>query len=301
MKKQSKGLDEAFKDAIKTYFEEFAIVKPEFAIHRLPRKIDVLIIEAEKPIKDHVIIFTYFQKYNILDFKSEDDTFVMEDIYKIGYYSNALLLREKKIDYFKNLTYTLVCTDRPNLIFKIAKPEIEKKGLYVVKGLCIIDVRVLVISEIEDDLEKEIKYLKIFAGKKERKDFIKWVLENESEDYILTQVILLYGDEVMKVAKEKGIKLRGLEKRAEEMAEVFGLKSKFFDEGSKFGYEQGAKTGYEQGTKIGLSKGQSRGQRKIELKTAINMIQFGMEKETILKVISISEKKLDWLIKRLNK
>ncbi|MCB1191408.1 MAG: hypothetical protein KDK90_13275 [Leptospiraceae bacterium] len=186
-------------------------------------------------------------------------------------------------------------------IFKIAKPEIEKKGLYVVKGLCIIDVRVLVISEIEDDLEKEIKYLKIFAGKKERKDFIKWVLENESEDYILTQVILLYGDEVMKVAKEKGIKLRGLEKRAEEMAEVFGLKSKFFDEGSKFGYEQGAKTGYEQGTKIGLSKGQSRGQRKIELKTAINMIQFGMEKETILKVISISEKKLDWLIKRLNK
>ncbi|MCB1191666.1 MAG: hypothetical protein KDK90_14580 [Leptospiraceae bacterium] len=84
MKKKNKTYDEIFKYRIKQFFEKFAIVKTEYEILRLPRKADILVIEAEESIQDHVLLFTYFKKYNIIEFKSEEDRFRTRDLYKIA-------------------------------------------------------------------------------------------------------------------------------------------------------------------------------------------------------------------------
>lgn len=229
-KKQSTGFDEAFKDIIKTYFEKFAIVETDFEIHRLPRKIDILIIEANKPIKNHVVVFTYFKQFNVLDFKSEPDKFTQEDLHKIGYYIYGLLLREKKRINSENLTYTLVCSDKPNILFQNYKPiDTDKKGLYIIKEISIINVYILVINELEEGLEKELKFLKVFYGHEFRDRFIDEFLDKEENDdeIILLWLLLLYKERTMVIAKEKGIKFSGLEDKVEELAKVFGLKNKF--------------------------------------------------------------------------
>ena len=301
MKKKRTGYDEVFKDTIRYYFEGFAIVKPEYEIHRLPRKIDILIIEAEHSIKDYVVLFTYFKKYNIIEFKSEADNFELEDLYKTGYYIYALLTREYKEIYHKNLTYTLVCTEKPNLLFEELKPKKLKKGLYVLKELSIIEIKIVVIDELEEKLEKEVKYLKMFSGKEKRRAFLEWLIEKESEEYMLMQTMILYGEEMMKIAKEKGYYLSGTEERVEELTEIFGVKERLIkigiEKGTQIGIEKGTQIGIEKGTQIGFRKSQ-RLVKKEKLKTTIRLKKSGMTIEFISNVMEIKQ---DWLERFFNK
>ena len=81
------GFDESFKILAKHFFSEFSKVITDFEITKLPKKTDVLIIETEKPIKKYVRIFAYFKKFNIIEFKSVQDPFRMdEDLPKILIY-----------------------------------------------------------------------------------------------------------------------------------------------------------------------------------------------------------------------
>lgn len=64
------GYDEIFKIMIKHYFERFAKVITDYEIINLPKKADLLIIEVDKPITKHVKIFTYFKRFNIIEFNS---------------------------------------------------------------------------------------------------------------------------------------------------------------------------------------------------------------------------------------
>ena len=66
---QNFGYDEAFKELMRYYFEPFAQVITDYEILNLPKRLDVLIIEADTSIKKHVKIFKYFKRYNIIEFK----------------------------------------------------------------------------------------------------------------------------------------------------------------------------------------------------------------------------------------
>ncbi|MCB1193497.1 MAG: hypothetical protein KDK90_23860 [Leptospiraceae bacterium] len=279
--KKSSGFDEAFKDVIKTYFEKFAIVETEFEIHRLPRKIDILIIEADKPIKEQVVVFTYFTQFNVLDFKSEPDKFTQEDLHKMGYYIYGLLIREKKRINPENLTYTLVCSEKPEILFRNFKPkETNKKGLYTIEGISIIKVYVLVIDELERGLEKELKFLKVFCGKENQDVFINEILDEEHDEIILLWLFVLYKEKMMVIAKKKGIKTSGLEEKVEELAIYFKLNTKF--------------------TQTGRRIGTKRGEHKNALRNAIELKKAGMNIEFISGIVKLSHEWLEKFFKKIH-
>ena len=63
------GFDEIFKNMMADYFKPFAKVITNYEILALPKTTDLLIIEADMPISENVKLFTYFKKFNIIEFK----------------------------------------------------------------------------------------------------------------------------------------------------------------------------------------------------------------------------------------
>ena len=93
--------------------------------------------------------------------------------------------------------------------------------MYIIEEISIIKVYVLVIDELEEGLEKELKFLKIFIGEKFRDGFINNLFDKEEdEEEILLWLLLLYEDKTMVIAKEKGIKFSGLEEKVEKLAKA---------------------------------------------------------------------------------
>lgn len=81
------GFDEFFKTSMKVYFSPYATVITNYEIIKLLQKVDLHIIEAEEPIEEHLELMKYFKRFNILEFKSETEKFVLnKDLYKIGIY-----------------------------------------------------------------------------------------------------------------------------------------------------------------------------------------------------------------------
>ncbi len=103
---------------MKQYFSKFAEVRTDFEILSLPKKVDLLIIETDKPIIDYVSVFTYFKKVNIIEFKSELDRFrFIPDVFDIGLYINGIM-KEYNNSNFKDTTFTLVSSYKPNKFLK---------------------------------------------------------------------------------------------------------------------------------------------------------------------------------------
>ena len=130
MKKKFYRYDEAFKELMKDYFEPFARVITDYELLDMPKRVDILIIEIDKPIIDYVKIFTYFKRFNIIEFKSESDRFVIKkDLYNLGIYINGVLLKENNADCL-NTSFSLVTTFKPVKLLKTFKAKELYKGLY---------------------------------------------------------------------------------------------------------------------------------------------------------------------------
>ena len=123
---KSFGYDECFKILAKHFFEKFSKVITDYEIIKLPKKTDLLVIETDSPIHEHVKIFDYFKKFNIIEFKSPGDTFrPAEDLPKIFIYLGGILLNEKAATP-QNTTFTLVSSHKPVKLLKCIKALYKK-------------------------------------------------------------------------------------------------------------------------------------------------------------------------------
>jgi hypothetical protein len=171
MRKKYYEYDEAFKELMKEYFEPFARVITDYELLTIPKRVDLLIIELEKPIINYVKIFSYFKRYNIIEFKSEKDRFIFwKDLYNIGIYLNGVLLKEKVKNY-DNSTFSLVTTLKPKKLLDTFKAKELRKGIYTINNISIIPINIVVIEELEINYEKETEILKEFTSLKDRRDF----------------------------------------------------------------------------------------------------------------------------------
>jgi predicted Fe-Mo cluster-binding NifX family protein len=213
-------LNEVFKKKFKKFFERFAIVKTEFEILGLPRKFDTLIIETDTPFQDRLDIFSYFRKYNIVDFKSEGDELTVEGLNKVCYYFYAFLLREDAK--YEDTTVTIVSTFSPFIISDEYEHEQVKKGIFAVKGLTKVDLYVVVVDELGEKDKEEYQLLRTFVSKNHRHsmivDVFKYGTAEEQED-----LLLLYEQEVFQVMEEEKIIMDVLEKRAYDIAKRLGV------------------------------------------------------------------------------
>lgn len=246
-KKQEKpvtgiGFDESFKILAKHFFSEFSKVITDFEITKLPKKTDVLIIETQRPIKEYVSIFTYFKKFNIIEFKSVQDPFRLgEDLPKILIYIGGLLLNEKAA-HFNNTTFTILNSRKPEKLFKTYKKYIQKarNGVYLIESIVQVPVYIVLANEVEGILDKELALIKEFSTGDERIRFIEAVLHEVLKgNYSLAEYLhfafSLYKGDVRSIIEKEGVSMTIVEKNIEAWNEELGLKDKYRKEGIKEG------------------------------------------------------------------
>ena len=266
MSKESYGLDEIFKILMKHYFEKFCKVITDFEIIKLPKKADLLIIETDKPITEHVKIFTYFKKVNIIEFKSVNDPFrFKEDLPKIWIYSGGVVSNEKESN-IENTTFTLVSSRKPEKLLKYYEKDIQKvqNGVYLIQRMIPIPVYVVVINELDFNLEKEVAILKEFSTGVEREKYLKEIihrvssgtnkivqkdLNNELKE-LLHFAFSLYKNEIKKIMTEERISMTTVQKNIESWAEELGLKDRYILDGILNGKREDAEKMLEKGCDI---------------------------------------------------
>jgi len=241
-KKKEYGYDEVFKELAKHFFGRFAKVITDYEIIKLPKKTDVLVIEADRPIREHVKVFDYFRQFNIIEFKSEANTFRLNlDLPKILIYIGGILLNEKAANFY-NTTFTLVTSRKPDRLFEAFKNTIQKikNGVYLIQGIVAAPVYVVIVNEVEGELDQELALLKEFATGQERSEYIKTIMKQvlsgnrELQEY-LRFAVSLYKAELKKIARQEAINMTVMEKNIREWYEELGLK----DEYEKKGKEEG--------------------------------------------------------------
>jgi hypothetical protein len=333
MKKKTirRPLNEVFKKKFKKFFERFAVVKTEFEIVGLPRKFDILIIETDTPFRDRLEIFSYFKKYNIVDFKSEGDELTVDGLNKVCYYFYAFLLREYAAKY-ANTTVTIVSTFRPFIISDEYEHEQVKKGIFTVKGLTKVDLYVVVVDELGEKDKEEYQLLRTFVSKNHRRSMIADVFKHgtveEQED-----LILLYGQEVFQTMEEENIIMDVLERRAYDVAKQLGIvqkvtqkvtqrvtkkvkrkvlkesreeflklleaeKQKAEAEKQKAEAEKQKAEAEKQKAEVEKQKADRKAKRearKVKLKTAIAMKKKGLNLDTISEIVELDKKFLEKL------
>jgi hypothetical protein len=306
MKKKTarRPFNEVFKNKIKRFFEKFATVKTEVEILGLPRKMDLLVVESDTPIKEHVSLFQYFKKFNIIEFKSEVDELNLSGYLKMGYYLHAFLLRENGA-LPENTTLTLVSTLKPKIpVERISWLEV-RKGLYWVKGIGILDLYVVVIDELSKNNLEEYHWLKIFVSRTKRKELIIQVFA-EDIDEEKEELLLLYREEVVEILKELGEDMNALKREAYKIAREFGIEKEIREEYKELIQLEKYKTEKaeveKQKAEVEKQKAQKEAERKThkeKLRTAIAMKEQSLDIALIEKITKLDKVFLDRLFRRI--
>ncbi|MBM2814857.1 MAG: hypothetical protein HW421_1619 [Ignavibacteria bacterium] len=252
-KKITISYDESFKILMAGYFGKFAKVITDYEIIDLPKRVDVLVIEMNKPIAPYVELLTYFKRFNIVEFKSEKDRFnIYDDLYKLGIYICGLLLKEPEAN-VKNTTFTLVSSLRPGKLLKQYKAEHIRQGLYIIEDISLIPVYVVIPEELELRYDKEISVLKEFTSKKDRSEFIKGLLTGgetiEEYENLMRITSILYSIQLIKIIKQEGF-MNTIERNFRKAIKELGFDQEFI----KIGLEQGMQQGMQQGINEGIEK-----------------------------------------------
>lgn len=132
------------------------IFENEHQLGTKPMEIDVLVIKKEDGKMIHKNIGRIFRKHNIIEYKSSDDYFSIDDFYKVYGYACFYKTDARAVNMIQiqDLTISLVCSKYPRKLMSHLKFErkysIQKieSGIYYVNG-DVIPVQLIVISELD--------------------------------------------------------------------------------------------------------------------------------------------------------
>lgn len=127
----------------------------EYNLSKKPLQIDLLVIEKLKDMQIENEIGKLFRKYNIIEYKSPEDSLSIDDLVKtLGYaylYKgtgekiNAILLEELTVSLFRDTKPQKLLKELTQYGFVIKKYE---DGIYYVEGM-LIPVQIIVIRELK--------------------------------------------------------------------------------------------------------------------------------------------------------
>ena len=129
------NLDTFFKVQCSEFFRALgAKVETEIELFKQPKRLDVLVIKQHQQFSEKLYILDYFQKYNLISYKSFHDHFSIDDIRDAVIYFQSYLNLEKDA-HEKNSTITLIVSRRPLKFLKEVKSNVTEtlRGRYMVQ------------------------------------------------------------------------------------------------------------------------------------------------------------------------
>ena len=175
----------AFFAGIQIELEEDAdnlVFENEHQLGTKPMEIDVLIIkkETDRPVKKN--IGRIFKKYNIIEYKSPDDSLSVDDFYKVYGYTCFYKADARYVNsiHADELTISFVAEKYPRKMiehlkkFKKYRVEEEEKGIYYVYG-DLIPIQILITRKLSAE---ENLWLKSLTNKLNETDTAEKLIEN---------------------------------------------------------------------------------------------------------------------------
>ena len=234
------------------------IFENEHQLGTKPKQIDILVIKKNENIPIRKNIGKIFRKYNIIEYKSPDDSLRINDFYKVMGYTYFYKADTRKQNSIKleEITVTFVSKRYPRNMLKHLKRKgnvIEKKedGILYIKGE-VIPIQVIITSQLS---EKNNFWLKSLTND---------LKDNVMADKIIKKYIQHKDDNYYRSVMD--IIVRANRKLFEEgnnmcdaMMEI--LKDRI-DEMNQKSKEDGIRIGEERGERRGERRGEKRGKRQ---------------------------------------
>ena len=187
----------------------------EHVLSKEPVKMDLLII---KKVKDLIIenpIGEIFRQYNVIEYKSPEDSITIDDFYKtIGYAClykgygetvNAIDAAELTISLFRHVYPGKLFDDLKNVGAMI---EVKYPGVYYISGIINIPVQIIAVSELDDESFSALRVLTRNAKEKDVKRFISEstyidsVVDKQDVDAVLQVSVSANTDLYEKIRRE---------------------------------------------------------------------------------------------------
>lgn len=144
----------AFYAGIRIEFREEAeklVFENEHQLGTKPKEIDVLIIKKNASDRIRKNIGRIFRKHNILEYKSPDDYFSVDDFYKTYGYACFYKSDVSEVDKIKaeDITISFVCRNYPRKVMRHLRLEKQESGIYYICG-DVFGMQFIVTSELEE-------------------------------------------------------------------------------------------------------------------------------------------------------
>ena len=157
----------AFVAAMELELADFGLYfDSEHNLSKKPLQIDLLVIKKDEPVNITNEIGRIFKKYNIMEYKSPDDSLNIDTFFKVQAYAALYKVDGSTVDEKKeyDITISLVRERKPLGLFKSLKErnrkiEMPYKGIYYIKSGTLFDMQVIVTSELSGDEHAWIKSL----------------------------------------------------------------------------------------------------------------------------------------------
>ena len=131
----------------------------EHQLNHEPIRIDLLVIKKNKDIQIANELGAAFRGYNIMEYKSEEDSLSIDTVFKANAYAMLYKAYADEVDGIKidDITVTLTRLGYPRNAMKALAEQgyaIEEKnqGIYMVTGRAILPTQIIIISRLKEEL-----------------------------------------------------------------------------------------------------------------------------------------------------
>ena len=170
------------------------VYEKEYNLNTKPLEIDLLVIKKDKDVRTANEIGWIFRGYNILEYKSPDDSPDIDAFYKAGLYkAYGGASDERKAD---DITVSLIREARPDGLFEYFKRHNIRtvnpyRGIYYVQDAVLFPTQIIVAGEMD---RKSHTWLKALSSKMKKQDMkellekieaIKLTFDRELADSVL--------------------------------------------------------------------------------------------------------------------
>ena len=173
---------------------------------------DFIVVNEDKSVDLGLKIFSLFDKHNVAEFKSPDDTLNMFTLWKgigyVGFYLNHVKEKGKDID-ISEVTLSFFRESKPDTLFKELGDHIvdgPAKGIYYIKNWLVdIPIQIIVTRELEGD---EYAGFRAISKKPKEEDVVAFIKEHGKESKVAS-FVKAYADGVSKVDSDLMEELKG--------------------------------------------------------------------------------------------
>lgn len=187
-----------------------------------PKMIDILIIKKNADVPVRKNIGKIFRKYNIIEYKSPEDSLVIDDFYRVYGYACFYKADTGVSDSIpiEDLTITFVCSKYPRKLMKHWRENKRyeicqmEAGVYYIKG-DVIPMQLLVLSRLSEEENIWLSGLGKRIGKTQTAERLLGEYEKHKDEILYRSVM----DIIVKVNAEKFQEVK--EEMCEALRELF--------------------------------------------------------------------------------